>query len=59
MVYRLIWVRKSTLAKAPEKALDKGYNVYMLDVDNIRDGLNSNLGFSNEDRNEKEEGLVR
>ncbi len=24
----------------------------MLDADNIRDGLNSNLGFSNEDRNE-------
>ena len=44
---------KSTLAKALERKLfDKGYNVYMLDADNIRDGLNSNLGFSNEDRNE-------
>ena len=44
---------KSTLAKALEKKLfNKGYNVYMLDADNIRDGLNSNLGFSNEDRNE-------
>ena len=44
---------KSTLAKALERKLfDKGYNVYMLDADNVRDGLNSNLGFSNEDRNE-------
>jgi adenylyl-sulfate kinase len=44
---------KSTLAKNLERKLfDKGYNVYMLDADNVRDGLNSNLGFSNEDRNE-------
>lgn len=44
---------KSTLAKELERKLfDKGYNVFMLDADNIRDGLNSNLGFSNEDRNE-------
>jgi adenylyl-sulfate kinase len=44
---------KSTLARALERKLfDKGYNVYMLDADNVRDGLNSNLGFSNEDRNE-------
>ncbi len=44
---------KSTLAKALERKLfDEGYNVYMLDADNVRNGLNSNLGFSNEDRNE-------
>ena len=44
---------KSTLAKALERKLfDQGYNVYMLDADNVRNGLNSNLGFSNEDRNE-------
>ena len=44
---------KSTLAQALERKLfDKGYNVYMLDADNVRNGLNSNLGFSEEDRNE-------
>ena len=44
---------KSTLARSLERKLfDKGYNVYMLDADNVRDGLNSNLGFSNQDRNE-------
>ena len=44
---------KSTLARSLERKLfDKGYNVYMLDADNVRDGLNSNLGFSSEDRNE-------
>ncbi|MCD4669544.1 MAG: adenylyl-sulfate kinase [Actinomycetia bacterium] len=30
----------------------KGYLTYMLDGDNIRSGLNSNLGFSEEDREE-------
>ena len=44
---------KTTLAKNVERKLfDKGYNVYMLDGDNIRDGLNSNLGFTDEDREE-------
>ena len=44
---------KSTLARTLERKLfDRGYNVYMLDADNVRDGLNSNLGFSNEDRNQ-------
>lgn len=44
---------KTTLAKNVERKLfDKGYNVYMLDGDNVRDGLNSNLGFSDEDREE-------
>ena len=36
----------------PRKLFDEGYNVYMLDADNVRNGLNSNLGFSAEDRNE-------
>ena len=44
---------KTTLAKSIERKLfDKGYNVYMFDGDNIRNGLNSNLGFSEEDREE-------
>ncbi|MFP4004474.1 MAG: adenylyl-sulfate kinase [Alphaproteobacteria bacterium] len=44
---------KSTLAAALEKRLfDKGYNVFVLDGDNVRHGLNANLGFSPEDRAE-------
>ncbi|MES1990952.1 MAG: adenylyl-sulfate kinase [Pseudomonadota bacterium] len=44
---------KSTLAMALEKRLfDKGYNVYVLDGDNVRHGLNANLSFSPEDRTE-------
>ena len=44
---------KSTLALALEERLfAKGYHVYVLDGDNIRGGLNANLGFSPEDRAE-------
>ncbi|MCZ6889296.1 MAG: adenylyl-sulfate kinase [Gammaproteobacteria bacterium] len=44
---------KSTLAFALEERLFKaGYQVYVLDGDNIRHGLNSDLGFSHEDRSE-------
>jgi bifunctional enzyme CysN/CysC len=44
---------KSTLALALEARLfAKGYHVYVLDGDNIRDGLNANLGFSPADRAE-------
>jgi bifunctional enzyme CysN/CysC len=44
---------KSTLAMAVEQALfRKGYQVYVLDGDNVRQGLNANLGFSPEDRAE-------
>ena len=44
---------KSTLAMKMEHLLfQKGYQVYVLDGDNIRSGLNSNLGFSPEDRTE-------
>ncbi|HTS93591.1 MAG TPA: adenylyl-sulfate kinase [Stellaceae bacterium] len=42
---------KSTLAMAVEQHLfRKGYSVYVLDGDNIRSGLNANLGFAPEDR---------
>ena len=44
---------KSTLAHAVENALfDRGCRTYVLDGDNIRHGLNKNLGFSPEDRSE-------
>ncbi len=44
---------KSTLALALEARLfAKGYHVYVLDGDNVRSGLNANLGFSPEDRAE-------
>jgi adenylylsulfate kinase len=44
---------KSTLAVATEKALcERGCHTYILDGDNIRHGLNKNLGFSPEDRRE-------
>jgi len=44
---------KSTLAFALEEELFKrGYQVYVLDGDNVRYGLNSDLGFSPEDRTE-------
>lgn len=44
---------KSTLAIEVERALfNKGYHVYVLDGDNLRHGLNANLGFSHEDRTE-------
>jgi bifunctional enzyme CysN/CysC len=42
---------KSTLAMAIEQHLfRRGYAVYVLDGDNVRSGLNANLGFSPEDR---------
>ena len=44
---------KSTLGNMLEYVLhNQGYLTYMLDGDNIRSGLNSNLGFSDEDREE-------
>ena len=44
---------KSTVAVELEKLLnDAGKAVYLLDGDNIRCGINSDLGFSDEDRNE-------
>lgn len=44
---------KSTIANALEKALfDKGIRTYTLDGDNLRYGLNKDLGFSPTDRSE-------
>ena len=44
---------KSTLAKGIERRLfQKGYNIFVLDGDNLRNGLTKDLGFSPEDRME-------
>jgi adenylylsulfate kinase len=44
---------KSTIAVALEKALwERGVRTYILDGDNVRHGLNKNLGFSPADRTE-------
>jgi bifunctional enzyme CysN/CysC len=44
---------KSTIAMAVERELfARGYFVYVLDGDNVRTGLNRDLGFSREDRAE-------
>jgi len=44
---------KSTLAVALEKALwERDIHAFVLDGDNVRHGLNKDLGFSPEDRNE-------
>jgi adenylylsulfate kinase len=55
----LVWLTglsasgKSTIAHAVEKELyDRGIRTYVLDGDNVRHGINSNLGFSKEDRKE-------
>jgi adenylylsulfate kinase len=55
----LIWLTglsasgKSTIAHGVERVLfDRGIRTYVLDGDNIRHGLNANLGFSPEDRQE-------
>lgn len=56
---KIIWLTgfsgsgKSTIAKGLENYLfNKGYFVQVLDGDNIRMGVSSNLGFSQEDRQE-------
>ncbi len=56
---RVIWMTglsgsgKTTLAIGLEKELQKrGFLTQILDGDNIRTGINKNLGFSNEDRTE-------
>jgi len=44
---------KSTLAHAVEKKLyERGCRAFVLDGDNVRHGLSSNLGFSEDDRKE-------
>ncbi len=56
---RVLWLTglsgsgKSTIANATEYALNnRGVKTYILDGDNIRSGLNKDLGFSPEDRKE-------
>lgn len=42
---------KSTIANALDIALfERGYHTFLLDGDNVRHGLNKDLGFSDEDR---------
>jgi adenylylsulfate kinase len=44
---------KSTIGTAVEKELyKKGYLIQLLDGDNVRTGINNNLGFTNADRTE-------
>lgn len=61
----LIWLTglsasgKSTIAHTVEKELfKKGVRTYVLDGDNVRHGLSSNLGFSREDRRENLRRIV-
>lgn len=56
---KLVWLTglsgsgKSTLASGLESYFfEKGLNTYILDGDNVRDGLNSDLDFSDESRKE-------
>ncbi|WP_244825718.1 adenylyl-sulfate kinase [Carboxylicivirga linearis] len=56
---KVIWITglsgsgKSTLAHGLERKLaQRGYLTQVLDGDNIRTGINNNLGFTEEDRNE-------
>jgi len=50
---------KSTIAHRVEKELfNRGIRIYVLDGDNVRHGLNSNLGFSREDRRENLRRIV-
>ncbi|MFZ9941843.1 MAG: adenylyl-sulfate kinase [Luteolibacter sp.] len=52
-LYGLSGSGKSTIANAVERQLhDQGRFTIILDGDNLRTGLNSNLGFSDEDRAE-------
>lgn len=53
MVYGLSGAGKSTVAGALENKLaEQGYHTYLLDGDNVRHGLCSDLGFSEQDRRE-------
>ncbi len=56
---KVIWITglsgsgKSTLAQGLERKLaERGYLTQVLDGDNIRSGINKNLGFTEEDRKE-------
>ena len=53
MVYRIKRFGKSTVARAVEQVLvNNGRSAYVLDGDNLRFGLNSDLGFTAKDRSE-------
>jgi len=61
----LVWLTglsasgKSTIAHCIERELfNQGIHTYVLDGDNVRHGLNSNLGFSREDRKENLRRIV-
>jgi adenylylsulfate kinase len=61
----LVWLTglsasgKSTIAHAVEKKLfERGVRTYVLDGDNVRHGINCNLGFSREDRKENLRRIV-
>ena len=50
---------KSTIAHSVEKSLyERNIHTYVFDGDNIRHGLNANLGFANEDRLENLRRIV-
>ena len=50
---------KSTIAHLVEKKLhEQGIRTYVLDGDNVRHGLNADLGFSREDRKENLRRIV-
>lgn len=50
---------KSTIAHRVEKEFfSRGIRIYVLDGDNVRHGLNNNLGFSREDRKENLRRIV-
>lgn len=52
-LYGLSGSGKSTLANALERKLyEEGFSTQVLDGDNVRTGLNNNLGFSDADREE-------
>ena len=51
---------KSTIAGAVEEKLyQRGHHTYLLDGDNVRHGLNGDLGFSDEDRVENIRRIVQ
>ena len=51
---------KSTMAKQLERQLfNEGFVVQVLDGDNVRSGINNNLGFSEEDRKGKHSAYRR
>ena len=54
MVHRTVRIGKIDAWRSPSKQrlVAEGRNAYRLDGDNLRTGLNGDLGFSREDREE-------